>query len=51
MFRAIVYDLMTILTAGLVAGLVCRSLRVSVLVGYRLVEALVGKAGAGVDHR
>lgn len=43
MLGTLVYDLMIILAAGLVAGLVCRWLRVSVLVGYLVVGAIVGK--------
>ncbi len=43
MLGTIVYDLLIILAAGLFAGLVCRRLHVSVLVGYLLVGAVIGK--------
>jgi CPA2 family monovalent cation:H+ antiporter-2 len=43
MLSTIVYDLLIILTAGLVAGLLCRSLRVSGLVGYLAVGIIIGK--------
>jgi CPA2 family monovalent cation:H+ antiporter-2 len=47
MLITIVYDLLIILAAGLVAGVVCRSLRVSVLVGYLVVGAVVGNGVLG----
>jgi CPA2 family monovalent cation:H+ antiporter-2 len=47
MLGTIVYDLLIILAAGLLASLVCRWLRISVLVGYLLVGALVGKGCFG----
>ncbi|TWU56786.1 Inner membrane protein YbaL [Rubripirellula tenax] len=43
MSQSLVHDLLIILCAGLVAGLVCRWLRASVLVGYLVVGAIVGK--------
>ena len=43
MLSTIVYDLLIILTAGLLAGLLCRSLRVSGLVGYLAVGIIIGK--------
>lgn len=47
MIGTLVYDLLIILTAGLVAWLVCRWLHVSVLVGYLVVGAIVGKGCFG----
>lgn len=47
MIGTLVYDLLIVLAAGLVAGLVCRWLRISVLVGYLLVGAVVGKGALG----
>ena len=47
MLNTFVYDLLIILTAGLIAGLVCRRLRVSVLIGYLVIGALVGKGAMG----
>jgi CPA2 family monovalent cation:H+ antiporter-2 len=47
MLGTLIYDLLIILAAGLAAGLVCRRLHVSVLVGYLLVGALVGKGCLG----
>ena len=47
MLGTLVYDLLIILTAGLIAGLVCRRLRVSVLVGYLVVGTLLGKGVLG----
>ena len=47
MLETLVYDLLIILAAGLFAGLVCRRLRVSVLVGYLLVGAVIGKGTFG----
>ena len=40
-----VIDLMTILAAGLLAGLLCKRLGVSLLVGYLIVGALIGEGG------
>jgi CPA2 family monovalent cation:H+ antiporter-2 len=47
MVGTLVHDLLIVLAAGLVAGLVCRRLRVSVLVGYLLVGALIGQGCLG----
>ena len=50
MLSSLVHDLLIILAAGLVAGVGWRSLRVSVLVGYLVVGALVGKGCIGWGH-
>lgn len=47
MSNALAYDLLIILTGGLIAILICRLLRVSVLVGYLLVGILIGKGCLG----
>lgn len=47
MSGTLVFDLLTILTAGLIAGLVCRWLSVSVLIGYLVVGTIIGKAAFG----
>ncbi len=47
MLGTLVYDLMIILSAGLIAGLVCRWLRISVLIGYLAVGTLLGKGALG----
>lgn len=47
MLGTFVYELLIILTAGLIAGLVCRGLHVSVLVGYLVVGALLGEGVLG----
>jgi CPA2 family monovalent cation:H+ antiporter-2 len=44
----IVYDLIIILAAGLLAGIACRWLHVSVLVGYLAVGALLGEGVIGL---
>ncbi len=41
--QSLIHDLLIVLTAGLVAGLVCRWLQASVLIGYLVVGAIVGK--------
>lgn len=43
MLVTLVYDLLIILAAGLLAALVCRWLRISVLVGYLVVGTIVGE--------
>ena len=43
----LIHDLLMILTAGLLAGLVCRALRVSVLIGYLIVGAILGRGSLG----
>lgn len=45
MFGSLFVDLLLILSAGLIAALVCRQLQVSVLIGYLLVGVLIGKSG------
>jgi len=42
------YDLFIILAAGLISGLVCRRLRLSMLVGYLLAGAAIGHGGLGL---
>jgi CPA2 family monovalent cation:H+ antiporter-2 len=44
----IVLDLLIVLAAGLVSGVVCKRLGISVLVGYLLVGALLGAGGLGL---
>ncbi|TWT55390.1 Inner membrane protein YbaL [Thalassoglobus neptunius] len=45
MSGVIIDDLLLILTAGLIAGLICRRIQLSVLVGYLLVGACLGEGG------
>lgn len=47
MAQTLIYEILIILTAGLIAGLVCRRLRVSVLIGYLVVGVLLGKGSFG----
>lgn len=47
MLGTLVYDLLIVLTAGLIAGLVCRRLHISVLVGYLVVGTLLGQGALG----
>jgi len=44
----LIYDLFVILAAGLISGLVCRRLRLSMLVGYLLAGAAIGHGGLGL---
>jgi CPA2 family monovalent cation:H+ antiporter-2 len=46
--NALVFDLLMVLGAGLLAGVVCRRLRVSMLVGYLLAGALIGNGALGL---
>ncbi len=43
----IIYDLIVILASGFVAGLICRRIGVSMLVGYLVVGALIGPGVLG----
>ena len=47
MLPKLIYDLLIILSAGLLAAIVCRRLRVSVLVGYLVIGALIGESALG----
>lgn len=47
MTLSLIHDLLTILAAGLVAGLICRSLRISILIGYLVVGVLLGRGLLG----
>ncbi|MCS7470069.1 cation:proton antiporter [Stieleria sp. ICT_E10.1] len=47
MTQTLIHDLLFILTAGLLAGLVCRWLHASVLIGYLIVGALLGQGVLG----
>ncbi len=44
----VIYDLLVILTAGLIAGVVCKRLRVPTLIGYILVGVLIAGGGLGL---
>lgn len=48
MAEALIQDLLVILTAGLVAGLISSSLGTSVLVGYLIVGTLIGDGALGL---
>jgi len=51
MLTILVYDLLIILAAGLVAAIACRRLHVSLLVGYLVIGALIGDGGLSwVSH-
>jgi CPA2 family monovalent cation:H+ antiporter-2 len=53
MTATLIQDLLIILLAGFVAGVICRRAGVSTLVGYLLVGALLGSGGLGLvadDH-
>lgn len=45
---ALIRDVLIVLTAGLVAGAICKRLGASLLVGYLLVGALIGRGGIGL---
>lgn len=45
MIGTLAYDLLIVLAAGLIAGVVCRWLRVSVIVGFLVAGVLIGKGG------
>ncbi len=44
----VIYDLLVILATGLLAGVVCKRLRVPGLIGYILVGALIAPGGLGL---
>ena len=44
---SLVYDLIVLLAAGLLAALICRRLNVSVLIGYLIVGSLIGHGALG----
>ena len=48
MLLTLIYDLLIILSARLFAGLVCRRLGVSILVGYLVVGAVIGESTFGL---
>lgn len=45
---AFIHDLLIVLTSGLVAGVVCKRLGFSMLVGYLLAGAVIGRGGLGL---
>ena len=47
----LVLDLLVVLSAGLAAGVLCKRLGISVLVGYLLVGVLLGQIGFGLSTR
>jgi CPA2 family monovalent cation:H+ antiporter-2 len=47
MTQTLIHDLLLILTAGLIAALVCRRLRSSVLIGYLVAGAILGQGLLG----
>lgn len=47
----IVTDILIVLAAGLIAGTVCRRLQASLLIGYLVVGALIGKGGLHLAFR
>jgi len=47
MTQSLIQDLLIILTAGLLAAVVCRRLRASVLIGYLVVGAILGQGVLG----
>ena len=44
---ALIRDILVVLTAGLVSGVICKRIGVSLLVGYLLVGAIIGNGGLG----
>lgn len=48
MLMTLIYDVLIILSAGFFAGLVCRRLGVSMLVGYLVVGAIIGESSLGL---
>lgn len=47
MTEAIAYDLLVLLSAGLLSALACRLLNISVLIGYLVVGAVIGRGVLG----
>jgi len=47
MTQSLIYDIMIILSAGLVANLICRWLQASILIGYLIVGAIIGQGVFG----
>ena len=48
MVATLVHDLLIILAAGLVAGIICKRIGLSMLVGYLLAGAVIGHGGLGL---
>ena len=44
----VIYNLLVILAAGLIAGVVCKRLHVPALIGYMLVGVLIAAGGLGL---
>ena len=44
---AVAQDFLVVLLAGLVSGIVCKRFKISLLVGYLVVGALIGRGGLG----
>lgn len=47
MTQSLIHDILIILSAGLIANLICRWLRTSVLIGYLIVGAIIGQGVFG----
>jgi len=47
-FAELVVNLLIVLIAGLAAGIACKRMGISVLVGYLLVGAMIGRGGLGL---
>lgn len=47
-FDALIRDVLIVLSAGLVAGAICKRIGASLLVGYLLVGAAIGNGGIGI---
>tara|TARA_R110002049_G_scaffold2750_2_gene21499 strand:+ start:300436 stop:302049 length:1614 start_codon:yes stop_codon:yes gene_type:complete len=48
MSQTLIHDLLYILSAGLLAGLICKRLRVSVLIGYLVAGVILGQGMLGL---
>ncbi|QDT38555.1 cation:proton antiporter [Stratiformator vulcanicus] len=46
-FDELIHDLLVIVTAGFLAGSVCRRLNISMLIGYLIAGAVIGHGGLG----